>query len=197
MTRSWRFKALTLAQYAESRRGAAAERRRAAWLQHEAAAPAEFQGLDAEGKYDLNVDVEAAPLHRGSPAADAALPRAAPLKRVPPAAAGSLPKAGPQESAAAAGDADDGGNSPARSVHTSIRSLGSSGSGVGGGKEAVVIPEAARFAALKSASLKRQLVSPEVLGMAAFFTVSVVVLQLYLGAPRLCRWVSDAKRVDL
>lgn len=46
----------------------------------------------------------------------------------------------------------------------------------------VVVPEAARFAALKSATLSQQMRSPVVLGLAAYFTASVFVLQLYLGA---------------
>ncbi len=60
------------------------------------------------------------------------------------------------------------------------------GSAGGGGepglREDVVVPEAARFAALKSATLPQQLRNPVVLGLAAYFTVSVFVLQLYLGA---------------
>ena len=66
---------------------------------------------------------------------------------------------------------------------------GHPGGGAGGSaaveaglREEVVVPEAARFAALKSATLPQQLRNPVVLGLAAYFTVSVFVLQLYLGA---------------
>lgn len=56
---------------------------------------------------------------------------------------------------------------------------------VSGRKELVVVPEAAKFAALKTVSMWRQLRSPVVLGLGIYFLVSVVVLQLYLGTSRL------------
>lgn len=49
----------------------------------------------------------------------------------------------------------------------------------------VVVRESVRFTALKGLSVWRQMVSPEAVGLAFFFTVNVVILQLYLSKPSL------------
>ena len=66
-------------------------------------------------------------------------------------------------------------------VHTE----GVSGAGADpdrGQEKAVVLREPARFAALKTRSLWRQLASAEAIGLTLFFTAHVLILQLYLGA---------------
>ena len=50
-------------------------------------------------------------------------------------------------------------------------------------EKAVVLREPARFAALKTRSLWRQLLSAEAIGLTLFFTAHVLILQLYLGTP--------------
>ena len=49
----------------------------------------------------------------------------------------------------------------------------------------VVVRESVRFTALKGLSVWRQMVSPEAVGLALFFTINVVILQLYLSKPSL------------
>ncbi len=48
-------------------------------------------------------------------------------------------------------------------------------------EKAVILREPARFAALKTRSLRRQLASAEAIGLTLFFTAHVLILQLYLG----------------
>eukprot|EP00208_Stichococcus_sp_RCC1054_P008273 CAMPEP_0206150424 /NCGR_PEP_ID=MMETSP1473-20131121/38293_1 /ASSEMBLY_ACC=CAM_ASM_001109 /TAXON_ID=1461547 /ORGANISM="Stichococcus sp, Strain RCC1054" /LENGTH=640 /DNA_ID=CAMNT_0053547925 /DNA_START=77 /DNA_END=1999 /DNA_ORIENTATION=+ len=87
---------------------------------------------------------------------------------------------GAEQSAAASGE-----GSSSEPLHHSMRSIATGGSGSDPPlKVDVVVPEAARFAALKSATLTQQMRSPVVLGLAAYFTASVFVLQLYLGMSR-------------
>ena len=63
-------------------------------------------------------------------------------------------------------------------------------------EKAVVLREPARFAALKTRSLWRQLASAEAIGLTLFFTANVLILQLYLGALRSHADVAKAASMD-
>ena len=80
----------------------------------------------------------------------------------------------------------DSGAGAAVAGSVAVHVEGASGAGDemdSGQEKALVLREPARFAALKTRSLWRQLASAEAIGLTLFFTAHVLILQLYLGAP--------------
>ncbi len=80
---------------------------------------------------------------------------------------------------------DDRGAGTAVAGSVVVHAEGAAGPGPDpdrGQEKAVILREPARFAALKTRSLWRQLASAEAIGLTLFFTAHVLILQLYLGA---------------